>query len=546
LSKNIKIKRIGIDLDNTIISYDKAFQLAANKFGLISENTSITKENLRNKIRSKENGEEKWQKLQGYVYGEGIGHACLFPGIYRFLWRCFQHNISVEIVSHKTKYGHFDLKKLSLRDAATNFLKDNKLINGSIELISKVTYTDDRNKKINYIKHANFDYFIDDLIEIVGSKEIRRQKNILFSPNAPVSSLSNVHIERSWEGISQLLFGKLTLKEVKLLAETSCREALIKKVEKLKGRGNSSVYKVFTPNDVLFMKVYPQNGEHDRLGSEFYSTKKLNKLGMTNIQKPIGVSQDLGVATYEWVDGNDLQDSSIRTIEMSLEFLRNLHRKRKDYLFMNFPMASDACIRILDIENQINRRLSQLKYPSKKYNNLSVFLNKMFIPVFYEIVSWSKSNLTSEEDYLKPLDKDDMTISPSDFGFHNMITLKDEEVKFIDFEYFGWDDPVKLVSDFSHHAGMSLTEEMEKCWFSGVKSIYGKHCLNRLKISWPLYGLNWCLIILNEFKDDIWNKRCLANDGIKHNREELLIKQLNKSKEKLEVITSSYKNKKYW
>jgi thiamine kinase-like enzyme len=127
-----------------------------------------------------------------------------------------------------------------------------------------------------------------------------------------------------------------------------------------------------------------------------------------------------------------------------------------------------------------------------------------------------------------------------------MIFSKNGDLRFVDFEYFGWDDPVKLISDFSHHAGMNLTEEMEDFWFSGAKSIYGECILNRLQVSWPLYGLNWCLIILNEFKNDVWSKRCLANQEIKHIRKDILLGQLTKSKNKLKYISECYKNKEFW
>ena len=38
-------------------------------------------------------------------------------------------------------------------------------------------------------------------------------------------------------------------------------------------------------------------------------------------------------------------------------------------------------------------------------------------------------------------------LSPSDFGLHNTISKKNK-LYFFDFEYFGWDDPIKLICDF--------------------------------------------------------------------------------------------------
>ncbi len=538
-------KRVGIDLDNTIICYDEAFQVAAKKFGLIDKTTHLSKENLRNKIRRKEDGEKKWQKIQGYVYGKGISNAEIFPGFYRFLWRCYQNNVEVEIVSHKTKYGHFDTSKTPLRDASNDFLDDKNLINSNIQLIKKITYTDSQTDKLDYIERNNFDWFIDDLVEVVDFMSIKGQKSILFSPNNQLSE-SHRKIASSWEEIENLFFGQLTLDEIKLLAKSLLDKVFLKDVIQLKGRGNSSVYKILTNGESIFFKVYPQDGKHNRLASEFYSTKILNDLGVRDVQSPIVFNKELNIATYEWIDSDNLQSFNIDAIDRSLQFLKKIHSKRNNHFFDSFPMASDACISILDIENQIKQRLLQLKEPSKEFSNLNDFLKKDFIPVFTKVIAWSKLKLKKNQCYSKSLNREELTLSPSDFGFHNMIFSKNGDLRFVDFEYFGWDDPVKLISDFSHHAGMNLTEEMEDFWFSGAKSIYGECILNRLQVSWPLYGLNWCLIILNEFKNDVWSKRCLANQEIKHIRKDILLGQLTKSKNKLKYISECYKNKEFW
>lgn len=39
-------------------------------------------------------------------------------------------------------------------------------------------------------------------------------------------------------------------------------------------------------------------------------------------------------------------------------------------------------------------------------------------------------------------------LSPSDFGFHNIIRRENGSLCFLDFEHAGWDDPAKLVADF--------------------------------------------------------------------------------------------------
>jgi len=541
------IKKIGIDLDNTIISYDDVFQLAANKFGLLDNNNCLSKESLRNQIRNQKNGEKKWQKLQGYVYGEGISEAVLFPGVYRFLWRCKERKIDVEIVSHKTEYGHFDSKKISLRNSANNFLINQGLLDNKNPLINKVTYKNSKKEKIDYIKQNNYECFIDDLEEIIFSEELEGQKGILFSrDNLSVNNSNNV-IAQSWEEISQSILGNWSLDEVKNMANLISNDTKVESIEKLKGRGNSAIYKLHLSNaNNSALKIYPEISYHDRLGSEFKSTKIFKELNINNVQRPISFDSSLGIATYEWIEGERISSYGFKELKAALSFLSILHQNSKAEQFKNFSMASDACTKGSDIEIQIKRRLLQFDELSTKYSDLEQFLKNDFKPLFKEIISWSQASWPSSSSYIVPIEKNELILSPSDFGFHNSLYSQNENLIFHDFEYFGWDDPVKLISDFTHNAAMNLTKEIEQLWFSEVSEIYGKHLLGRLRAAWPMYGLNWCLIILNEFKDEVWSRRCSSDDSKSNLRDEHLATQLAKSKNKLNALAANYKNKHYW
>ena len=534
-----KIK-IGIDLDNTIICYDVAFQLAAKKFGLFLNGDGYSKKNLRDCIRQKKGGEVQWQRLQSHVYGEGIDNAHVFTGFHRFLWRCNQSGIEVEIVSHKTEYGHFDEDKISLREKANTFLSNN-LIDNNFLIVDKITYTNTKDEKLDYIKSNNFDFFIDDLIEIIEELTlISDYQSILFS-----SKISkNVKSIESWPKIENHFFDDLKLSEVELLVKMIVKNG-VGEVIQLNGRGNSSVYKITTTGAPIFFKIYPQESGHNRINSEFDSTSMLFSSGMTEIQNPIACNKALGIAAYKWIDVDDSYEYNTSTVRELLNFLKKLHDCKVKRKFDTFLMASDSCTSISEIEMQIKRRLSELDKASEHSAMLNNFLENEFKPLFKKVAIWSKAGF-SNDDYYKPIERQEMTLNPSDFGFHNILMSQDGCLKFIDFEYFGWDDPVKLASDFSHHAAMNLTKEMECLWFQGIKNIYGECLLDRLKASWPLYGLNWCLIILNEFNNDIWNKRCLANKEIKHNRGDILLRQLTKSRGKLVKIAECYRDKNFW
>jgi len=107
------------------------------------------------------------------------------------------------------------------------------------------------------------------------------------------------------------------------------------------------------------------------------------------------------------------------------------------------------------------------------------------------------------------------TLSPSDFGFHNALRRPDGSLVFIDFEYFGWDDPVKLTADFLWHPAMRLDTAERRTFLKGVRELYGGDAgfLKRLAVSYPFYGIRWTLIILNEFLPQLWARRAFSGKG---------------------------------
>src|SRR5947208_17186569 len=115
--------RIGLDFDNTIVRYDDVFLGAAQQRGLIAQDFHGSKQKVRDAIRLMEDGELKWQALQGYVYGSGIAEAAPFPGLGDFLAQARELRHTVLIVSHKTELGHFDPDKVNLRDAAMAWME---------------------------------------------------------------------------------------------------------------------------------------------------------------------------------------------------------------------------------------------------------------------------------------------------------------------------------------------------------------------------------------------------------------------------------------
>lgn len=198
--------RIGIDFDNTIICYDKVFAAAARQRGLVSDEWTGSKTDVREYLRSKPGGELAWQGLQGWVYGKGIGGAEIFSGVIDFLEACRRNGAGVSIVSHKTRFGHQDPDRTDLRVAARDWLGATGLIGAenSALTLNDVYFEDTQAAKVERLASLNLDVFIDDLVDVFEQPHFPRGiKSILFASNAHPGPYQAI---ASWAEIQREVF----------------------------------------------------------------------------------------------------------------------------------------------------------------------------------------------------------------------------------------------------------------------------------------------------------------------------------------------------
>ncbi|NCU81201.1 MAG: phosphotransferase enzyme domain protein, partial [Acidimicrobiia bacterium] len=92
------ILRIGLDFDNTIANYDRAFPNVAQILGYQIKATN--KRDLKAELIAGVEGETAWQKVQGLTYGRYIDQASLYPGVLEFIVRAKARDCEVFIISH--------------------------------------------------------------------------------------------------------------------------------------------------------------------------------------------------------------------------------------------------------------------------------------------------------------------------------------------------------------------------------------------------------------------------------------------------------------
>ena len=299
----------------------------------------------------------------------------------------------------------------------------------------------------------------------------------------------------------------------------------VKGVQQIQGGGNSRLYKIQTDNGSFALKDYPDLlvDSRPRLSTEVHASRMLEKFHKT--PKVIAFDEKQNIALYEWIEGKHITHVRDEHIHQALSFVENLKEVTvKD----SHSQASESCLSLRHIFLQIEQRLQKLLVV--KNQELQGFLNITFKPIWKDVRDWSeqhwpKSNLIEELPLVKQV------LSPSDFGFHNTLLQNNGTLCFLDLEYFGRDDPVKLMADFIWHPAMYLKSDYKTKWLKGCFVIFNKDpdLYARFCAAWPLYGLRWVMILLNEFQKEGWDKRVYANAILGSEHKNKLKEQLVKA-----------------
>ena len=470
--------------------------------------------------------------------------AELFPGIANFLHRCKRLDAKVFIVSHKTEFGHHDQENIPLRDAALEWMKVNKFFDEGIFNISEksVYFSNTREEKVKKISTLKLDVFVDDLIEVFKEPCFPLHvKKIYFSKAFDIIKSNKFDFcYNNWSQISDEILGEVNIEDYLYWAQIIF-ENKITNISDIDGRGNSKIHQLTTDDGKIFaLKAYPDRliDPRNRIQAEFNACQFLESTNRA--QKAIDMDSNLNMAVYEWVDGSVIQKIERRHIDDALTFIALLAGKSKNLNSKDFPLASEACLSLNMLSDQIHSRFSRLKARAPHFDKLKLFLELSFEPVWAKAIKWTK-NYWPKNNIDSILDEKFHTISPSDFGFHNALERKDGTLCYLDLEYFGFDDPAKLIIDFIWHPGMDLSSDQKKTWIKESSKIFNEteNLQSRLFAAWPVIGLRWSLILLNEFLVEGWNKRVHAKNVIKELYIEKLENQLNKASAICNFISSN-------
>jgi len=287
----------------------------------------------------------------------------------------------------------------------------------------------------------------------------------------------------------------------------------VETLERVGGGGNSRIYRIEGPRGRFALKVYPAAGTdpRDRLDVEFKSLRFLEANGISGVPRALAVDRERSLLLLDWIDGERIDAPRDGDIESALAFLRRIGHLRDAEGAQQLPLASEACLSGEELMRQLRMRAEPLLALDDA--RLLAYLREDWLPKLDAFEARARDGYArSGLDFMRDLEPGRRSLIPADFGFHNGLRRSDGSVAFVDFEYFGWDDPVKLMADFVLHPAMVLEPDMKRGFIAGMTEIFARDNVFRVRFDllYGLFGLRWCMILLNEFLSERWARRSFA------------------------------------
>ena len=304
--------------------------------------------------------------------------------------------------------------------------------------------------------------------------------------------------------------------------------------------GNSRIYRVRCGRENFALKCYPPRGQdpRDRASTEFKALGFLERHCPGRAPRAYAVDAEGGYLLLEWIEGSRVREVAPADVDSAVAFLGGLFDASTDPDARDLPYASEACLSGEEVVRQLLHRESGLRAMACDQRVLIEFLDHEFAPARERLVEQARAgSARAGLDFPAELEPSARSLVPSDFGFHNALRKANGALIFVDHEYFGWDDPVKVTADFLLHPATPLARDMAERFWCRVSACRenDKSFRARLKLLYPLFGARWCLILLNEFLPERWAGRVFA--GASRQWESVKLEQLRRSRDLLQKIS---------
>jgi hypothetical protein len=313
------------------------------------------------------------------------------------------------------------------------------------------------------------------------------------------------------------------------------------------GGANNRVFRLEAATDTCLLKSYFRHPDdpRDRLASEFAFATFAWASGVRCIPQPLACNPNEGLGLFEFIFGKGLRGTVAgeAAVDQAIDFFRALNRAKGHPDAARLPRASESCLSIEDHLATVHRRVERLR--SIPVGGLvdvaaAALVDNELAPLWRRVQPRARAMAAAFGLRIdRPLDAAERCLSPSDFGFHNAILANDGRIRFVDFEYAGWDDPSKLVCDFFCQPAAPAPAQAFDRFADAVAAESPSPPLHiaRANLLLPVYRVKWVCIMLNEFLPVGGSRRAFSGTAAEQDtRKET---QLNKARAALAALSQT-------
>jgi aminoglycoside phosphotransferase (APT) family kinase protein len=271
---------------------------------------------------------------------------------------------------------------------------------------------------------------------------------------------------------------------------------------RIDGGGNNHIYRIESKRGRYCLKQYVEDDEKRmRQETERKALTFLSQCGLDSVPRYYGKYQTSSL--YSWIDGASPDSPTDGDVERAAEFVQTLQACSAIDGAGGISTAYQACTSLDGLLVQLHTRCERLKHNLQCDVELLTFvqdrlcksleLAQKLAVAGYEQYGWSRG----------PIARKDRRVIHGDFGLHNCLRGHDGGLSVIDFEYFGWDDPVKMVADFLLHPGRPLNATLRAEFMNALgRKGFSDSAAARLQVLLPSYAVRWACISLDRCVSD--------------------------------------------
>lgn len=264
-------------------------------------------------------------------------------------------------------------------------------------------------------------------------------------------------VERGWEPYLEELRARIQ----------QAMGALVVSVVSIEGGMNNLLYKVMLEDGRRCVaKRYCQD-DRSRLRREYDVLSVLHEKGFAGVPVPLARFDDLHTGIYSFAEGRqvDACDFSTRELDATVDYFTRLQAILLRDVTTELLRAQSSAFSLNEVTDLILERVKPFKEGREEMGpGIEEFIKESkALSIVEDLLTQSKKQFSAR--FYQEVANEDKRLSSVDSGPHNMLWDDEGNLTVLDFEYAGWDHPMREVGNLLAHSKMRGVSEQQKEYF---------------------------------------------------------------------------------